>query len=350
MFLSKAISKLLALLLLILLCVPLTATMAQDDDATVETIFSLESPDVVVPRANWQFTDPGGAVYHDGQFHMFPNAFNGWPALSFTYHSVSDDALNWELADSRYVFGKRDVPYAEYSALASSALVEEDGTWVLYYYTLDNDLAVYSGAIGRATADDPNGPWVSDDAPVLDAGSAESWDSFHVSHPSVVRTEDGYVMYYTGRTEDAIGIGMATSEDGINWVKYDDPTTTDAPYAESDPIMTTLNIDGATRFAMQPQVQLTPDGWVMILRAATGYLSTMMELQLAVSEDGIDWIVYDTPAITNQGTGGAVVWFAELVYAEDMYYLFFEVSKFDPVAGNTTEVYLATYEGALPAP
>jgi hypothetical protein len=31
--------------------------------------------------------------------------------------------------------------------------------------------------------------------------------------------------------------GLATSADGINWTKYDDPSTTEAPYAKSDPVL-----------------------------------------------------------------------------------------------------------------
>ena len=36
-------------------------------------------------------------------------------------------------------------------------------------------------------------------------------------------------------------IGSATSTDGLNWKKYNDPTTTQHPFAESDPVMVTGN-------------------------------------------------------------------------------------------------------------
>jgi hypothetical protein len=32
-------------------------------------------------------------------------------------------------------------------------------------------------------------------------------------------------------------IGYATSTDGIMWTKYDNPATTNPPYAESDPVL-----------------------------------------------------------------------------------------------------------------
>jgi hypothetical protein len=57
--------------------------------------------------------------------------------------------------------------------------------------------------------------------PVLTKGPVGAWDEQFISFPSVVFDGGGY----------------ATSTDGIVWEKYDDPTTPDAPYAESDPVL-----------------------------------------------------------------------------------------------------------------
>ena len=190
--------------LVVCLCLTSISLIAQEEDENTESIFDMATSNTVVARRNWQFTDPGGVVFHDGMFHMFQNAFNGWPAESFVYHSISEDGIIWERASSIFVFDVSDVPYAGFTALVTSALVEDDGTLVIYYYTLDNSASPWEGAIGRATAEDPNGPWTADPEPVLTAGREGSWDSFHVAHPSVIRTEDGYVMYYTGRTEDTV--------------------------------------------------------------------------------------------------------------------------------------------------
>jgi hypothetical protein len=58
------------------------------------------------------------------------------------------------------VFSTDDVPFAEVGALVTSVLVEDDGTWVLYFsvghFPASNPSAF---AIGRATAPDPLGPW-----------------------------------------------------------------------------------------------------------------------------------------------------------------------------------------------
>ena len=44
-------------------------------------------------------------------------------------------------------------------------------------------------------------------------------------------------MWYGASDGDNFRIGYATSSDGIAWTKYDDPSTTAPPYAESDPVL-----------------------------------------------------------------------------------------------------------------
>jgi len=333
--------KKLALLLLVLL-VAITSAAAQEMD-----VFEVVGDGAVVPHGNKQYADPGAALYHDGQFHMFYNAFSGWPSEVDIKYATSADGITWEIQnDDDPVFVGDDLDYAGLTVLASSALVEADGTWVLYFYIWDSFSPMAKTAVGRATASAPTGPWTADDAPVLVQGSEGEWDDHQVSSPSVIKTEDGYVMYYTGTSGDRVShIGMATSEDGITWTKYDDPVTTDAPYAESDPVLMgweNVNIN-------QPRVELTPDGYVMLLKMVTfengrptvpgGMVS------YATSKDGITWeLAEDKIAVTPSSVpNGRAIWFTELVYQADTYYLFFELGT-----GTNTEVYVATYEGMLP--
>ena len=77
-----------------------------------------------------QYTDPGAVVYHDGLFHMFRNGFLGWPAAVWIHHMVSEDGITWTQPSQEPVLLTEDVPFAEVAALASSVIVEEDGTWV----------------------------------------------------------------------------------------------------------------------------------------------------------------------------------------------------------------------------
>ena len=141
---------------------------------------------------------------------------------------------------------------------------------------------------------------------------------------------------------------MATSEDGINWTRYDNPETTDAPYAESDPVFEPVETETGILVALQPQAIQTEDGWAMIYRRAGGYSDFSGTINLATSEDGITWSTYDAPPITRFDANGNAIWFTEFLHLEDSYYLFIEVGRVEPGAGNTTQIYLSALEGDLP--
>lgn len=60
------------------------------------------------------------------------------------------------------------------------------------------------------------------DGPVLDVGSADSWDSHTVTTPKVFRDGDQWCLSYAGdseRLDDPTGIGLACSDDLLSWEK-----------------------------------------------------------------------------------------------------------------------------------
>ena len=318
-----------------------------------EGIFDAYSDDPIVPhgeRGAWdgQYTDPGAVVYHNGQFHMFHNGFVGWPAQVRFGYSVSDDGYSWQRVQDEPLFDANDLDYVGVTALASSVIVEDDGTWVLYFYSWEQrSWPVSSSRIGRATATDPLGPWTVDSEPVLEPGPEGAWDSLAVRVPSVIRTQDEYIMYYAGYTRDRAMIGRATSEDGVHWVKHDDPATTDELFAESDPVMVPSGDDAwDAEQLFNPRVVQTPDGWVM-LYASAKYVSrpSNWHLGYAISQDGIRWRYSEAPIVAASDIkNGSEIYSTDLLYANDVYYLFFEVGV---GSINATQVYLATHEGSL---
>jgi hypothetical protein len=71
--------------------------------------------------------------------------------------------------------------------------------------------------------------------PVLSPGPAGAWDESWVRKPTVIFDGTTYHMWYVGSSPHRIG--YAISSDGINWTKYNDPTTTDPLFTESDPVL-----------------------------------------------------------------------------------------------------------------
>ncbi|MGA9531672.1 MAG: hypothetical protein WBR18_03050 [Anaerolineales bacterium] len=331
--------------------IPATATPAPTATETGPwPLFPVFSQEPVVPhgpQGRWdgRFMDPGAVVVAGGKFHMFHNGFPSWPAEVGVIHSVSDDGLHWQRVQEDWVFNQEGVEYAGLTLLAASALVEDDGTWVLYFYTWDSRSTNASAKIGRATAPGPDGPWQADPAPALQPGPEGAWDDNAVISPSVVKTDDGYRMYYVGSRNSPRSkqIGLATSADGISWVKVDDPSTEDPLFAESDPVLVPVEQSGQfdSRFMAHVNVVYADEGWLMEYRGDAGIND---RLGLARSEDGIHWQRYPQNPVFGPDafTGGNAIWFSELVHQGDRYFLYVELGK-----GSTTEVYAATHNGRL---
>lgn len=317
----------------------------------IPALFTVYGDAPIVPHGAsgaWddRYTDPGAVVFHAGLFHMFRNGFRDWPASVQIGYVTSPDGLTWTKQDDEPVLKTDDVPYAGVAALASSVLVEDDGTWVLYFYTWQSKNYPSAGGIGRATAPEPTGPWTVDPELVLQPGASGAWDGRHVLAPDVFRTETGYVMYYSGYgLSGQQQIGRATSPDGIHWTKYDDPTTTTGLYAESDPVLQP-DAKGAWDDGWVHQARVHPngDGWVMLYRG-THANGTSMALGYATSADSIHWQrsllnpILKTPAVN----GAQYFWFTNSLYQDNTYFLFWEVDK-----AESTEIYLATHTGLWP--
>lgn len=273
-----------------------------------------------------QYTDPGATIFYDGQFHMFRNAFRGWPAAVWAHHMVSEDGVEWEQTSEDPVLHTDDVPFAQRAALVSSVIVEDDGTWVLYFYTWNMSSGSFSnGDIGRATADNPQGPWTVDDDPVLTVGEDDEFDERGLAAPQVIRTEDGYLMYYEGFDARLNRhIGLATSEDGINWTKSD-----------ANPLISPeQGWEGAA--VHQPRVVAVDDGYLMLYRGTTRSQQGM-SLGVATSADGITWQRSEDPILTMDMLSDYLsFWFTAVVIADDTAYLFIELSPRSP---DVTDIY-----------
>ena len=288
---------------------PLPTEAAMSLSAAEQTdspsLFTLQSDSWLLSQADegidWGSfrTDPGAIVYHDGQYHMFRNVFGGFPGPVEIGYATSTDGIEWTEQVGGPILTSADVEYVGIAAVATSALVEDDGTWVLYFHTwLSPSPVVGQGDIGRATALSPEGPWTADPDLVLVKGSAEEWDGGQVSQASVVKTDSGYVMSYTGADRRGfMRIGIATSADGITWTKLNYPATAETPFAESDPVIVP-DLDGWDDGSayMSRMVELS-DGWVMVYKSLGA--GSGAKLGLAVSNDGLDWHKADAGPIMN---------------------------------------------------
>jgi len=322
------------------------------------SLFHFHEANPVLQQSNnpaWDnlYIDPGGMVYHEGVFHMFFNGINGFPVPVGVGYATSPDGYHWTRQGDEPVLIAMQMNGSNIlgsNLFVTSALVEDDGTWVLYFYTLRGSTFNGLGQIGRATATAPTGPWTIDLDPVLKPGSQGSWDDVQVTGPDVIKTDNGYVMYYDGHGSKTDSmIGMATSPDGIHWEKYNNPATIDPAFAESDPVLTTTPNSWDSVRVIDPNVVQTSDGWNMIYLVTTGsgkFSAGEFSFGLATSSDGIHWRKSEqNPILSNHDHSQWVAtYLATLLYVNNTYYLYFD---FVSSSTNGTNVYLATYNGPL---
>jgi predicted GH43/DUF377 family glycosyl hydrolase len=145
--------------------------------------------------------------------------------------------------------------------------------------------------------------WTKDTLnPVLPKGSSGEWDSNIIENPYVLFDGAVYHMWYAGSDGTGLRIGYAHSSDGINWTKYDDPTTTTPPYAESDPVLSAGPEAWDSQWVDAPNVLFINGVYHMWHSGSNG---TIIQTGHATSLDGLTWAKDTLNPVLPVGTSGS---------------------------------------------
>lgn len=280
------------------------------------------------------FIDPGAVVEHDGELHMFYSAVPKWPHPLAIGYTVSADGRTWRDGDGTPILSTDNFGTDNQSVMSTSAVVGDDGRWMLFF-TIVDPTKNFLGAIGRATASSPEGPWTVDAQPVLTQGRKGAWDGRFIGSASVVKTEDGYRMYYVGAgdfangvfTEEHQNVGMATSPDGVVWTKHNDEKTLDYPYAESDPVFR-INADTDawdSWHITDTNVVKTNRGWAMVYRGT--HFDKPGALGVATSADGVTWVRDASNPFLTTKSMGKTIYFSSFVRFQGQDMVFVEAGS-----------------------
>ena len=179
-------------------------------------------------------------IKENGLYKMW---YTGRSAIHPSYaigYATSPDGIHWTKDTlNNPVLEAGPVNWEADGCLYCSVIYDE-----MQYRMWYNGLDAVTGkaSIGHATSVD-GVHWQKDSLnnPILCPGSSGEWDGRHVASPIVLKIDEIYHMWYTGFRDSPVStsrrVGYAWSSDGIHWTKYDDPTTINAPYAESDPVI-----------------------------------------------------------------------------------------------------------------
>ena len=194
---------------------------------------------ILEPNAlnDWESTDVRDpyVVEFDGLYYMFyaGQDLNGAPSIGY---ATSENGRKWYRTDQNPILSGSGSGFDGYGVTAPVVRVE-NGLWVMYYAALETE-GGRSTSIGRATAESPDGPWTRSEAPIFKTSESPAWDSLSLTTGSVVDVNGRMRLYYSGFSEDGqIGIGYAESANGITWAKRSEPVMTGANPGEWDEIV-----------------------------------------------------------------------------------------------------------------
>jgi hypothetical protein len=255
------------------------------------------------------FVQHSSVIFDGNKYHMWYYGESAIPDDGNIGHATSQDGIFWIKDSLNPVLTKGSVnSWDDYYVFSPSVLY--DGfifhMWYTGVYHNDTD-----GGIGYATSSDgtnwakyndpmTTGTLYAESDPVLIKGSPGSWDEDGVEVPAVILEGNSYTMWYLGYISNPwiYGIGRATSTDGINWTKYDDPATPNSPFAESDPVLYPGS-PGSWDYPFLRLGSVVFDGTKYHLYYYGGIFYVNFRIGYAWSSDGINWTKYNDPDTPN---------------------------------------------------
>lgn len=220
-------------------------------------------------------------LFDNGQYKMWYNAMSGGPFV-VTCYATSPDGLVWTKSNANPVLVPTPGSW-DAATTQPGAIIKEGQIYKLYYFGWRNKDENWH--IGLATSEDGIN-WTKMPYPVLYAGVG--WE-YQLAVSSVIKVGATYFMYYSGGIMSGnCKIGLATSLDGINWTKHN-----------NNPILVAnSNWEGTGIF--YPSVIHENNLFKMVYMNRNGSVSAFGN---ATSVDGINWTKSNSnPFFTEQQT------------------------------------------------
>jgi hypothetical protein len=180
-------------------------------------------------------------------------------------------------------------------AIGQPTCLFENDTIKMWYAGVGNDM---KARICYALSTDGI-HWIkyNNGTPVLYTGNPGEWDCGWLDTPEVVRSPDGYFLYYYGDTvqqpaEINSAYGVATSPDGINWTKY-----------TGNPVLTKSNpADWDGKWIESPAVVYdSASSTYQMWYNGVSYNNWLIKVGYATSPDGISWTKYTGNPVVDVG-------------------------------------------------
>jgi len=188
-------------------------------------------------------------------------------------------------------------------------------------------------AIGYANSTD-GFTWTKYSNPVLSPGGPGAWDSGRVALGSVIWNGTDFLMWYAGSNTTVSGgaVGLATSTDGISWMKY-----------SGNPVLVrTVSSPDQSYMASPYVIKLTTEYWMWYTGRNTTYPdpNPVARILAATSYDGITWTKAPSPEIVP--SSNSTIWDSGSVYSASV---IFSGTNFGLWYTGTNQSYLSPQIG-----
>lgn len=188
-------------------------------------------------------------------------------SLSHTGYAVSSDGISWTRPSLTPVLSPGDSLAWDSRSAQAGAIIKENTEYKMYYVGWANHLEAWH--IGLATSVDGVN-WTKRPQPVIVATTG--WE-FQIVPFAVLKVNNLYYLYYTGRGIGNNKIGLATSTDGISFQKYSGNPILSASFSWEG-----IGITGGS-------IIQTDNGYMMVYAGKKDDA-----FGLATSTDGKNWI------------------------------------------------------------
>ena len=177
-------------------------------------------PQVVIPRTSWAMRDPC-VIKDDDGYKMWYTAHDGsgQPGGTRVEYATSDDGVSWTQHGAVMSSGAAGSP-DEYG-IHNPEVVKEDGVYKMWYGGTGTGANAPS-TISYATSAD-GVAWNKQQVVMESDGSG--FDAAQVFPGGMYKEDDTYYLMYHGydAANSKVQMGVATSNDGINFTRQDDP-------------------------------------------------------------------------------------------------------------------------------
>jgi predicted GH43/DUF377 family glycosyl hydrolase len=154
-------------------------------------------------------------LFDGGIYHMWYAGDDGTTTRRIGYAN-STDGLTWNKYSANPIIDIGTTGLWDDDSIHPSTVIKNGTTYQMWYHGYDGS----NHRIGYATS--PDGlSWTKHPGnPVVDLGSAGSWEDTFCMSATVLFDGSNYQMWYGGGNGSVVKTGYATSTDGINWQRY----------------------------------------------------------------------------------------------------------------------------------